>query len=52
MRKLMIASIIATGALAHFLIAGTLFFGTGIGLKQFLSPGETPSVAITMIAAR
>jgi len=50
MRKLMIASIIATGALALFLIAGTLFFGTGIGLKQFLSPGETPSVAITMIA--
>lgn len=50
MRKLMIASTIATGALALFLITGTLFFGTGIGLKQFLSPAEIPSVAVTMIA--
>ncbi|SOE18276.1 TRAP-type mannitol/chloroaromatic compound transport system permease small subunit [Hoeflea halophila] len=49
MRKLMIASTIATGALSFFLITGTLFFGTGIGLKQFLSPGEIPSVALTMI---
>ena len=50
MRKLTIYSTIATAALALFLIAGSLFFGTGIGLKQFLSPSETISVAITMIA--
>ena len=50
MRKLMIASTAATVALALFMILANLFFGAGITLKQFLSPADTTSVAITMIA--
>ena len=50
MRKLMIASTLTTVALALYLIVGRLFFGTDIGLKHFLSPTETASVAITMLA--
>lgn len=48
-RTLMIASIVATAALVVWVIMGRMFFGTGIGMKQFLSPGETPIVMLTMI---
>jgi TRAP-type C4-dicarboxylate transport system permease small subunit len=50
MRMLMLASIFGTGLMALWLILGQLIFNTGIGLKQFLSPMETPSVFVTMIA--
>ena len=50
MRQFMILSAVVTAALGIVLILGRLFFGTGIGLKEFLSPGETPLVALTMIA--
>ncbi len=49
MRRIMLASAAGTCILALWLILGTLFFDTGIGLKQFLSPTETPSVLATMI---
>src|SRR5690606_25695330 len=49
-RKLMIASTVATATLVLLIIMGNLFFDAGISLKQFLSPAETSSVAITVIA--
>ena len=48
-RMVMLASTVGTGLLALWLILGRLFLGTGIGLKQFLSPADTPSVLVTMI---
>ncbi|WP_417418399.1 TRAP transporter small permease subunit [Hoeflea sp.] len=50
MRMITIASTAATAFMAAWLIAGQTFFATGIGLKQFLSPTDTPSVLVTMIA--
>jgi len=50
MRMITIASTAATAFMAAWLIAGQMFFATGIGLKQFLSPTDTPSVLVTMIA--
>lgn len=49
-RNIMLASLGLTGLMSLWLIFGNIFFGTDIGLKQFLSPIETPSVSITMIA--
>lgn len=49
MRIVMVASTVGVGLLAIWLIAGRLFFGSDIGLKQFLSPADTPSVLLTMI---
>jgi len=51
-RPMRIAMIVLTGltlACAAFLILGRLFFGTEIGLKQFLHPGGYPVVIATMI---
>ncbi|MEO4042113.1 TRAP transporter small permease [Hoeflea sp. CAU 1731] len=45
----MLSSTVATGLIALWLILGRLFFGTGIGLKEFLSPADTPSVLLAMI---
>lgn len=49
MRKLVLVSSLAVAALAAWLIFGRLFLGTGISLKQFLAPGETPIVLVTLI---
>ncbi|MCY0094787.1 TRAP transporter small permease subunit [Hoeflea ulvae] len=49
MRKLVLASSLALAALAAWLILGRLFFGTGITLKEFLSPTQTPIVLVTVI---
>ncbi|MEH6725782.1 MAG: TRAP transporter small permease [Hyphomicrobiales bacterium] len=48
-RLLMIASILATTVLVLWVILGRMFFGSDIGMKQFLSPAETPIVMLTMI---
>lgn len=48
-RKAMMVLVGATGLISFWLIAGRFFFGSEIGLKQFLHPGETPIVAVTMI---
>lgn len=48
-RMIMLASVFAVFALVAWLIFGRLFLGSTIGLKQFLSPSETPIVAVTMI---
>lgn len=48
-RLLMIGLCVVLAALAAILIAGTLFFGTGMGMKAFLQPGEYPIVLITEI---
>lgn len=49
MRKIAIASSLALAALVAWLVFGRLFLGTGISLKQFLSPAATPIVLVTMI---
>ncbi|MEX0955520.1 MAG: TRAP transporter small permease [Rhizobiaceae bacterium] len=49
MRLVMLVTTVATVLLTLWLISGRLFFGTGISLKQFLSPADTPSVLLTMI---
>jgi TRAP-type C4-dicarboxylate transport system permease small subunit len=48
-RMIFLASTFATGLMACLLILGQIFFGSNIGLKQFLSPTETPSVLVTMV---
>ncbi|MCP4383441.1 MAG: TRAP transporter small permease [Hyphomicrobiales bacterium] len=48
-RSLMIGMCVVVAALAIILIAGTMFFETGWGLKAFLQPGEYPLVMITEI---
>jgi len=48
-RTIMIFSALALLALSVWLIFGRLFLGTGIGLKQFLSPAEHPQVLVTML---
>ena len=50
-RILMVASIVATAILVLWVILGRMFFGTNIGMKQFLSPAETPIVMLTMLVA-
>lgn len=49
MRTIMLVSVGLTSLMSLWLIFGRMFLGTGIGLKQFLSPTETPSVFLTMI---
>lgn len=48
-RNIMVASLGLTGLMSLWLIFGNIFFETGIGLKQFLSPTDTASVMVTMI---
>lgn len=48
-RKAMFAGLILLGALSLFLILGTLFFDTGIGMKQFLSPTSDTIVLLTLL---
>ena len=48
-RKAMFAGLVLLGALSLFLMLGTLFFGTGIGMKQFLSPTSDTIVFLTLI---
>ena len=48
-RMLMLASTFLMGLLSVWLILGRWFFESEIGLKQFLSPSETPIVLITML---
>lgn len=48
-RLMMVASIVATAILVLWVILGRAFFGTDIGMKQFLSPAENPLVMLTMI---
>ena len=43
-------SLLFVGALSAWLILGRWFFGSEIGLKQFLSPSETPIVLATMLS--
>tara|TARA_R110000751_G_scaffold131275_4_gene233594 strand:+ start:18443 stop:19255 length:813 start_codon:yes stop_codon:yes gene_type:complete len=50
-RILMVASIVATAILVLWVILGRMFFGTNIGMKQFLSPAETPIVMLTVLVA-
>lgn len=47
-RKVMFLSLFVFCCLSVWLIAGTLFFDTDIGLKQFLSPKSTPIVFVTL----
>lgn len=46
----MFVSIVVVLALAGWLIAGRWFFGSEIGLKQFLSPADNLIVLVTMIS--
>ncbi len=48
-RTVMISATVAVFALYFWLIAGRLFFGTGMGLKQFLSPLEHPTALVTLV---
>lgn len=48
---IMWGSLLGTGVFALWLILGVLFLGSDVGMKQFLSPAETPSVFATLILA-
>lgn len=48
-RAIMIAATVAVFALYFWLIFTRLFLGSGIGLKQFLSPSENPIVLLTLV---
>ena len=48
-RKAMFSGLVLFGALTLYLILGALFFDTGIGMKQFLSPLSNMTVFATLI---
>ncbi|WP_299815190.1 TRAP transporter small permease subunit [uncultured Roseibium sp.] len=48
-RLVMWASMFGAGALVLWLILGVVFFGSDVGMKQFLLPGEKPVVLLTLI---
>lgn len=48
-RAVMITAVVVVFALYFWLVFTRLFLGSGIGLKQFLSPSENPITLLTLI---